>query len=263
MRNTPPYVPSHAAALSDASPRPFVSGPAVAPASNRRASIPHAASRVALGVLLAGVLLGCSAPPPPPTPRATSVSAGTSTPTPTPAAHPDSEGECKLLTTDEVTDLLGEPGGPGTLLDNWSGLCRWTGSDGTYLSVVAVASPTWASLLPAMIEDMKVRGKFGGDPAAAKRLEQASASISKGGSVSPDLACELFLDTHRVQGLPAEKESLVTRAKGDKPTSWALTSCSHGLFSSLTLIKTSGITNPDAEALVRDIGRQVRVRSGG
>jgi hypothetical protein len=154
---------------------------------------------------------------------------------------------CELLTPAELSMLAGEVSDPKTLAVGGLPACHWEAPAGGRVQVLGASAGTWATQLPAAIEQVKRSGLLD-DPETARKLEAARDLIASGKEIAPDRACELFSTLLEVQGQPAGSSrtvNLIPTRENPKAINGQV--CSGGRFTSVQLVAPN-LSGSDDEA---------------
>ncbi|WP_081809657.1 DUF3558 family protein [Amycolatopsis keratiniphila] len=154
---------------------------------------------------------------------------------------------CELLTPAELSMLTGEVSDPKALAVGGMPACHWETPAGGRVQVIGASAGTWATQLPAAIEQVKRSGLLD-DPETARKLEAARDLIASGKEIAPDRACELFSMLLEVQGLPAGSSRTVNLIPTrENPKAINGQTCSGGRFTSVQLVAPN-LSGSDEEA---------------
>lgn len=153
------------------------------------------------------------------------------------------DGQCALLTADEVESLTGEKLEPRATTISGSTIpaCQYGELSSTGIQVNKGSADVWARALPGFVEQIKASGAFGSDEVLAQ-LERAADAVEQGKTLPPGEACEFFSTLIELQDQPPNTHSITTYLPtADKPFAISSQSCHGDTYASL-LVSRPGIT---------------------
>ncbi len=156
-----------------------------------------------------------------------------------------SDGSCDLLTDAEVERLAGgavDTGVPGTT----GGLpdCQWPREQGGFVQVIAASSSEWVRALPEAFRLVEEAGLFQ-DEKDLDKLREGAALVQSGRAIEPGKACEMFTALLEMQGHSFDEPAVITVVPTEQePQGVTGQMCRDGLFTSVALLDSAGLTKP-------------------